>query len=82
MVTKDINIFVYGFKIPDNYYDQDILKKQFNMIIFIGICSCSINIFLNVLVYQKMCRILRVVDKKYKSDESDETEEDDKTNKQ
>lgn len=30
MVTKDISVFVYGFKIPSEFYNEGILKSQFS----------------------------------------------------
>ena len=28
MATKEIDIFVYNFKVPNNYYASDVLKKS------------------------------------------------------
>lgn len=30
MVMKEVSIFIYGFKVPNNYYNHDVLKKQFS----------------------------------------------------
>jgi hypothetical protein len=32
MATKKIKIFVYGFRVPNSYYNEDVLKKKFGKV--------------------------------------------------
>ena len=49
------------------------IKRQLNMVIFVGIFGFSTSIFFNILIYRKMSRILRIIDKTDKIDETDKS---------